>query len=116
RRMKFLGRAASDGGRGWSADRASFLDRLDLEERALAARRVLQGVFGREAWFAPIIPHHVALLERMGRGRNRRRIGPLQGVDRGQDVPQLVPVADDLVWCDPQAREARDVLDFAGRE
>jgi hypothetical protein len=49
-------------------------------------------------------------------GRDRRRIGTLQGIDRSQDVAQLITVADDLVRCDPQARQARDVLDFSGRQ
>src|SRR2546430_16396915 len=106
------GRAASGAGRGWSAERASFLDRLDLEVRALPAGRILQRLLGGQGGFAPVLPHHVALLERMSGRRNGRGIGPLQGVDRGQDVPKLIAVADDLVFGDSQARQARDVLDF----
>jgi hypothetical protein len=52
----------------------------------------------------------------MGGGRNGRRVGTLQGIDRGQDMAQLITVANDLVWCYPQPRETRDVLDFTGRK
>src|SRR6266852_6103080 len=99
--MRSPGRAASGAGRGWSAGRASFLDRLDLEVRSLAARRVLQRFLDGQARFAPVLAHHVALLERMRSSVNRRGIGALQDIDRGQDVTQLVTVANDLVWCDP---------------
>jgi len=47
-------------------------------------------------------------------GRHLRGIGPLQGVDRRQDVAQLIPVADDLLWRDSQSRQAGDVLDLTG--
>src|ERR1700731_1193539 len=114
--MRSPGRATSGAGRGWSAERASFLDRLDLEVRSLPARRVLQRRLGGQAWLGPVVAHDVALLERMRGCRHRRGISPLQGVDRSQDVPELIAVADDLVWCNPQARQARDVLDFAGRK
>src|ERR1700682_2088864 len=114
--MRSPGRPASGAGRGWSADRASFLDRLDLEVRALAARGVSQRLLGGQTRFATVVPHHVTRFERMGGGWNRRGVGTLQGIDRGQDVAQLVTGANDLVWCDPQPRETRDVLNFTGRK
>src|SRR5882762_901095 len=114
--MKPRARAASGAAREWSAERASFLDRLDLEVRALPAGGILQRLLGGEGGFAPVLPHHIALLERVGSGRNGRGIGLLQSIDGGQDVPELIAVADDLVFGDPQARQARDVLDFTGRK
>src|SRR5438309_7243528 len=101
--MKPRDRAASGAARGWSAEKASFLDRLDLEIRALPAGRILQRLLGGEGGFAPVLPHHVALLERVGGRRNGRGIRPLQSIDGGQDVPELITVADDLVLGDPQA-------------
>src|SRR5437879_9968534 len=98
--MKPRDRAASGAAGGWSAERASFLDRLDLEVRALPAGGILQRLLGGEGRFAPVLPHHIALLERVGGRRNGRGIGALQGVDRGQDVAELITVADDLVWGD----------------
>src|SRR5438128_11281685 len=91
--MRSPGRAASGAGRGWSAGRASFLDRLDLEVRVLAAWRVLQRFLDGQARFAPVLAHHIALLERMRGSGNCRGISARQGIERGQLVPQLIAVA-----------------------
>src|SRR5882762_3459229 len=92
---------ASGVARGWFSERASFLDRLDLEVTVLAAGCVLERRLRRQRRLPLILAHDVALLERMRGGRHLRGIGPFQGVDRVQDVTQLIPEADDLVWCDP---------------
>src|SRR5437899_2845508 len=107
---------ASDANRGWCADIASFLDRLDLEVRVLTAGRIAKRRLCRQGRLAPVLAHDVALLKRVRRGRDFGGIGPVQRLNVMQDVTQLIAVTGDLFRRNSQPCQAGDVLDLAGRE
>src|SRR2546422_8766937 len=107
---------ASYANRGWSAGTASFLDRLDLEVRVLAAGRIAKRSLCRQGRLAPVLAHDIALLEWVCRGRHFGGIGPVQRLDVMQDVTQLITVAGNLFRRNPQPCQTGDVLDLAGRE
>src|SRR6266576_4937738 len=112
--MRSHGRATSGAARGSFSERGSFLDRLDLEVGVLPARRIPERRLGRKRGLSLVLPHDVPLFERMRRGRHLRGIGPFEGVDRRQDMAELIPVADDFFWRDSQSRQAGYVLDLTG--
>src|SRR5438132_13391662 len=112
--MRSHRRATSGAARGSFSERGSFLDRLHLEVGVLPARRIPERRLGRKRGLSLVLTHDVPLFEGMRRGRHLRGIGPFEGIDRRQDMAELISVAADFFWRDSASRLAGGVADVTG--